>query len=683
MIVSGNIISELSDKIPTHIVALNELIKNAYDAFATEVIITLDTINKKLVIKDNGLGMDDKSIKKLFHISISDKKFGKLISNKESKLKRYTQGSKGLGFLSVFKFGDNVTWVTNKNGKKITFSVNKDELISLKNIASYRVKTKEETSTEKGTTIIIDICQDDNDDLEKYFSHDKNIKKLVNAFYDDQFKIVLKTNHGQYENESHANFVDIDKEDQLFYITYSSKKAKIEFFYKGKKFDGKAYDINTNDFKLDYDINTDDYKLDIELIAYSFKSGGTKKVSQLYYREHDDALIPLIYVNNNLFHNYTLFDPSIFRKKRSGNVLPQLIGHIKIISSHPLMEFNSDRTNFVQNKLTSNIKEKLKELNQKIQEDGSFFRNKIKEKFGNVETGAAYPYDINKSTSTNGKERNLLPQPAQITLQQKLKRITIPSGQINLLNEITFACNSSGERVDLVQDIQIEIDGKKATKFILQSQDLPCEKTIKYIYNDSITGKVVENLKLIFELPEAKITANSEKSLFNLPLTKVYSIKIPYVSKLIVQLEKIYKQNGEYNETIACALRSIFELCSDNLKNKDPNIFPISLTINELESRVKYIIEFIALNNKLKTELSKAIAIDYKSFNKLLDKEEFLNMVKKAHLGAHKSMLYLTDSEINDIAKKAGLFAVLSDALLYNVSNNIISECKKPEPLNS
>ena len=670
--VSGNIISELSDKIPTHIVALNELIKNAYDAFATEVIITLDTINKKLVIKDNGLGMDDKSIKKLFHISNSDKKFGKLISNKESKLKRYTQGSKGLGFLSVFKFGANVIWVTNKNKKKITFSVNKDELISLKNLASYRVETKEEISTEIGTTITIDLYQDDNDDLEKYFSHDKNIKKLVNAFYDDQFKIVLKTNHGQYENENHANFVDIDKEDQLFYITYSSEKAKIEFFYKGGKYDEIKYDINTNE-----------YKLDIELIAYSFKSGGTKKVSQLYYREHDDALIPLIYVNNNLFHNYTLFDPSIFRKKRSGNVLPQLIGHIKIISSHPLMEFNSDRTNFVQNKLTSNIKEKLKELNQKIQEDGSFFRNEIKEKFGNVETGAAYPYDINKSTSTNGKERNLLPQPAQITLRQKLKRITIPSGQINLLKEINFACNSSGEQVDLVQDIQIEIDGEKATNIILESQEVPCEKSITYIYHDSKTGRVVDNLKLIFELPEAKITAKGKKSLFKLPSTKEYSIKIPYVSSLIVQLEKIYKQKEKYNETIACALRSIFELCSDYLKNKDPNIFPISLTINELESRVKYIIEFIALNNELKTELSKTIAIDYKSFNKLLDKEEFLNMVKKAHLGAHKSMLYLSDSEINDIAKKAGLFAVLSDALLYNVSDNIISECKKPEPLNS
>lgn len=667
--VSGNIISELSDKIPSHIIALNELIKNAYDAFATEVIITLDTINKKLVIKDNGSGMDDKSIKKLFHISSSDKKFGKLIFNKESNLERYTQGSKGLGFLSVFKFGSDVTWITNKNNKKITFSINKDKLTSLKNVASYRLEPKEEISTEIGTTITIDLSQEGNDELEKYFIYEKNIKKLVNAFYDDKFKIVFKTNHGLYESERHANFVNIDKEDQLFYITYSSLKAKIEFFYGGKKIDEKQYDINA-----------DEYQLDIELIAYSFKSGGTKKISQLYYREHDDALIPLIYVNNNLFHNYTLFDPSIFRKKRSGNVLPQLIGYIRIISAHPLMEFNSDRTNFVQNKLTSNIKEKLKELNQKIQEDGSVIRNNIKEQYGNVETGAAYPYDKDKSTSIKGKEDSLLPQPAQIILRQKLKRITIPSRQINLLKEITFACNSSGERVDLVQDIQIEIDGEKADNSILESQELPCIKLITYIYHDSKTGKVVDNLKLIFELPEAKITAKGKKSLFNLPSTKDYSIKIPYVSSLIIQLEELHKKNEKYNEIIACALRSIFELCCYHLKNNNPKIPIITLNIKELELNVKYIIEFIALNNNLKTELSKTIAIDYKSFNNLLDKDAFFNMVKKAHLGAHKSTCFLSDSEIKDIAKKAGIFAVLSDALLYNVSESIISECKKPEP---
>ncbi len=35
--VGGNIVSELSDRIPNNFMALNELIKNAYDADATSV----------------------------------------------------------------------------------------------------------------------------------------------------------------------------------------------------------------------------------------------------------------------------------------------------------------------------------------------------------------------------------------------------------------------------------------------------------------------------------------------------------------------------------------------------------------------------------------------------------------------------------------------------------------------
>lgn len=41
--VSGEIINELSEKIPTYIVALNELIKNSFDANANNVIINFDT----------------------------------------------------------------------------------------------------------------------------------------------------------------------------------------------------------------------------------------------------------------------------------------------------------------------------------------------------------------------------------------------------------------------------------------------------------------------------------------------------------------------------------------------------------------------------------------------------------------------------------------------------------------
>lgn len=88
--VSGNIISELSEKIPTNIIALNELMKNSYDAGAKYVNIILDSSSKTLSIIDDGSGMDLTDINTLFHISNSTKKYGEI-----NEYGRYTQGSKG------------------------------------------------------------------------------------------------------------------------------------------------------------------------------------------------------------------------------------------------------------------------------------------------------------------------------------------------------------------------------------------------------------------------------------------------------------------------------------------------------------------------------------------------------------------------------------------------------------
>ncbi|EGO8197570.1 histidine kinase, partial [Enterococcus faecalis] len=72
--VSGSIVKELSEKIPNNIIALNELVKNAYDAGSKQVDINISTGEKKLSIKDYGIGMDEEDVKKLFHISSSVKK---------------------------------------------------------------------------------------------------------------------------------------------------------------------------------------------------------------------------------------------------------------------------------------------------------------------------------------------------------------------------------------------------------------------------------------------------------------------------------------------------------------------------------------------------------------------------------------------------------------------------------
>ncbi|MQB94185.1 ATP-binding protein, partial [Lactobacillus reuteri] len=92
IVVSGNILSEVSEKIPTDIVALNELIKNAYDAKAKSISIQIEQSSNRIVIKDDGHGMDLDGIHKLFHVSISDKNYGSTFSVDGHE--RLIQGSK-------------------------------------------------------------------------------------------------------------------------------------------------------------------------------------------------------------------------------------------------------------------------------------------------------------------------------------------------------------------------------------------------------------------------------------------------------------------------------------------------------------------------------------------------------------------------------------------------------------
>ncbi len=119
--VAGNILRELSEKIPSLTIAMNELVKNAYDAGSDEIYIDLDIENNLLRILDDGSGLSEKAIDELFHVSNSDKQYG--VTNEYG---RYTQGSKGLGFLSVFKFGNHVKWVTINEKIMRTFEVKFD-----------------------------------------------------------------------------------------------------------------------------------------------------------------------------------------------------------------------------------------------------------------------------------------------------------------------------------------------------------------------------------------------------------------------------------------------------------------------------------------------------------------------------------------------------------------------------
>lgn len=654
--VSGNIIGELSTKIPSNIFALNELIKNSYDAFGNKVTIKIEADGQKIVISDDGYGMSAEAISKLFHLAHSTKKYGTEVTYKDKK--RYTQGAKGLGFLATFKFGSYVKWVTNHNDIEYTFEVDKQRLIGQDDLLGYEIQVNERPSKKEGTEIHITSSNEIIEDLESYLLEAKNFEKIVGAFTDKDFSINIETPSKSYSTEQLKDFKEILGDRQFIYAKYNSIENVLQLYHLGELVHEEEYLLSHKD-----------YRLDLELVIFSLLTGDKQFIPCLFYREPDNAITPLVFINNNLFNNFTLFDSNIFRQTRSGSSLPQMIGEIKVYSSSELLEFNSDRTNFVESKLTKAIQSDLKELNKIIQSLGSTYKKTYKKEHSKkLKLGLARPQE--------NKEYKSKTAFIQIDRQQQ-NNFFVPSEQIDLEDFIYQVKNSTGEEVDF-NEVEIKVNGEKSENRVLSSIEKPCEIKVEFKYKDETTGDVVSAIELSFkELASPISGGNLEKPLFTFPVHSSYTVSIPNVEDLInaINLANKSKNKRKYLPLIACSLRTIFEISVKTLEKQHPRLFNNQFDHQLLNSRVKKevkdllwkkVSELLILlkgNQKLVSAVTNVIDIEYSSLNNLLQISHFKSAVKTTHLGAHQSLNYLTVPTIEHAAKYCGYFAVICDVL--------------------
>lgn len=119
----ARLITMLGDQlIKDETIALSELIKNAYDADASWVRITLNNFNEDLtaredssiVIEDDGTGMNREILEKHWLNPATPVKLRSKQSNPLTQKGRYVQGEKGIGRFAVFKLGRVVQLTTRR-----------------------------------------------------------------------------------------------------------------------------------------------------------------------------------------------------------------------------------------------------------------------------------------------------------------------------------------------------------------------------------------------------------------------------------------------------------------------------------------------------------------------------------------------------------------------------------------
>ncbi|MEK8179152.1 ATP-binding protein [Flavobacterium buctense] len=120
------------DLITDDFIAIYELVKNSYDAYADYVKITLN--NDEIIIADNGKGMSKLDLeKKWFAVAYSAKKdntedadLARVSHLNNLKSRRFYAGAKGVGRFSCDRLGGKLELITSKVNNDETFKVNVD-----------------------------------------------------------------------------------------------------------------------------------------------------------------------------------------------------------------------------------------------------------------------------------------------------------------------------------------------------------------------------------------------------------------------------------------------------------------------------------------------------------------------------------------------------------------------------
>lgn len=273
--------------------AMLELVKNAFDAQATELDIIFK--NDELIIKDNGNGMNADDIRQHWmHIGKSDKDYEIIDKNNQ---KRILAGSKGIGRFALSRLGSNIELYSQKNNQK-------DKSVLW--ITDWNESTLKENGLLAfyGTKIIIKKLRDkwnkpNIDKLSRYLSRTCNDSLMqINIIFENDIipvqRYFIEPTLG-YNCTSKIN-MKYSSEDGKLICTINSDEFKVEAnkYCEGINLSSyiKTVDIFSElEYKKDMTLSNDELKNVLEVLGdfsaefyFSLKEPISKDVEKFLYK---------------------------------------------------------------------------------------------------------------------------------------------------------------------------------------------------------------------------------------------------------------------------------------------------------------------------------------------------------------------------------------------------------------
>ena len=274
-------------------VAILELIKNGYDAFARNVQVVFNDLNELdkgiIIIQDDGIGMSkDTILNHWMEPATLNKK--KIVDNckgpiEHNGIKRVPLGEKGIGRFGAHKLGNHIQIISRheKEGNKVFpevyFEINWDDFDNEKYLSEIEVKVYERepevfVGEQHGTKIIVDRLRHKwtRGEFRNVY---KNILALNSPFKtNDSFKVEIATNH----NEWSQNLITYEqlKEKALYKARIVLENNKItEYSYDFTPWEilNKVKARHSSEYEMTPIIDLEDKKTRKEISLEPFKIG--------------------------------------------------------------------------------------------------------------------------------------------------------------------------------------------------------------------------------------------------------------------------------------------------------------------------------------------------------------------------------------------------------------------------
>ncbi|WP_167686149.1 sensor histidine kinase [Rahnella sp. CJA17(1/100)] len=556
--VDANLVKRLGEQLVSKkTTAVSELIKNSYDADASNVNVFFDLDNplSNIVIHDNGTGMSkDDIVNGFMKISTSDKE-----EHSSSLLYgRLRAGRKGIGRFSTQRLGNRLKIITKRNDDELGYLININwELFSKnKNITFISNEiSKINVDFEHGTKLIIEKLNDKdwtNGNIKTAYKYIKNIIKINPSEKDPGFKVNFYIKNGN-DFELIADEKTEILSDSDAHITASLKEGlgTVHVTSKSLNIHDEIIDVwrdeknNIREFsKIKSPVDLDVYYFSLATVnsrkhaAYLRENGGVKlyrngfKVSP-YGDQFDDwialddsvrrrKILPP-HGNQNFFGEVKVNDingidfeetssreglihTDAFEELQLFLYKALTVAVIRISEARNIKTNPNDRTYSKEPKKTTIVKEKLEIISDKIEQVSRIFSDKIISDDGETSTNGSFnayknTYEediINDLNDAAGvlKEATFISQ--QLIDEIELLRVLGAMGLA--IGEFTHEINLSITNLSInVQSLKIAnfTDSTNESAIISLENNITTLKSFTRFFDSTIRENVNRNKKVI------------------------------------------------------------------------------------------------------------------------------------------------------------------------------------------